>query len=138
MADTRKIQVAVMGGGVAGAAIARALHGQDHIEVNVYESAPEFSGRGMAIIMAINAQRALGKLVPDVDEIFDRAGAVTVNSTRIMLVSSYPPGPFIVAECWRKIETDGGIGRWASRRHESGRCCGRKTGKGSASSSIAA
>jgi salicylate hydroxylase len=41
----------------------------------------------MAIIMAINAQRALGKLVPDVEETFEWAGAVTVNSTRIMLVS---------------------------------------------------
>jgi salicylate hydroxylase len=87
MTEARKIQIAISGGGVAGAAIARALHEQAHIEVNVYESAPEFSEKGMAIIMAINAQRALGKLVPDVEETFEWAGAVTVNSTRIMLVS---------------------------------------------------
>ena len=75
------------GGGLAGAAIARALYQQAHIEVNVYESAPEFSEKGMAIGMAINAQRALGKLVHDVEEMFKRAGAVTINSSRIMLVS---------------------------------------------------
>lgn len=87
MAETRKIQIAVSGGGLAGAAIARALYQQAHIEVNVYESAPEFSEKGMAIGMAINAQRALGKLVHDVEEMFKRAGAVTINSSRIMLVS---------------------------------------------------
>lgn len=38
--------------------------------------------------MAINAQRALGKLVPDVEEMFKGAVAVTINSSRIMLVST--------------------------------------------------
>jgi salicylate hydroxylase len=51
----------------------------------------------MAIGMAINAQRALGKLVPDVEEMFKRAGAVTMNSWRIMLVSCYVLSSF--AEC---------------------------------------
>jgi salicylate hydroxylase len=89
MAETRKIEIAVSGGGLAGAAIARALYQQPHIQVNVYESAPEFLEKGMAIVVAINAQRALAKLVPDVEEMFKRAGAVTVNSSRIMLVSCY-------------------------------------------------
>ncbi|KAH7408781.1 hypothetical protein DE146DRAFT_786177 [Phaeosphaeria sp. MPI-PUGE-AT-0046c] len=90
MTESRKIQVAVSGGGLAGAAIALALYKQPHIELNVYESAPEFSEKGMAIGMAINAQRALSKLVPDVDEMFQRAGAITMNSTRIMLAG----GPY--------------------------------------------
>lgn len=89
MGDTRKIQVAISGGGLAGAAIARALYQHTHIQVDIYESATEFSEKGMAIGMAINAQRALEKLVPDVDEMFMRAGAVTINSTRIMLVSYF-------------------------------------------------
>jgi salicylate hydroxylase len=92
MAETRKIQIAVSGGGLAGAAIARALYQQAHVQVDVYECAPEFSEKGMAIGMAINAQRALGKLVPDVEEMFARAGTVTINSSRIMLVSRYPSG----------------------------------------------
>jgi salicylate hydroxylase len=87
MAETRKIQIAISGGGLAGAAIARALYQQAHVEINVYESAPEFSEKGMAVGMAINAQRALGKLVPDVEEMFGRADAMTMNSSRIMLVS---------------------------------------------------
>lgn len=94
MAETEKIQIAISGGGLAGAAIARALYQQAHVEINVYESAPEFSEKGMAIGMAINAQRALAKLVPDAEEIFKRAGAVTVNSSRIMLVSCYAISSF--------------------------------------------
>jgi salicylate hydroxylase len=87
MAEPRKIRIAISGGGLAGVAIARALYKQDHIQVHVYESALEFSEKGMAIGMAINAQRALSRLVPDVEEMFKRAGAVTINSSRIMLVS---------------------------------------------------
>jgi salicylate hydroxylase len=96
MTESRKIQVAISGGGLVGAAIALALYKQPYIELNVYESAPEFSEKGLAIGMAINAQRALSKLVPDVDEMFQRAGAITMNSTRIMLVSySYFYGPWM-------------------------------------------
>jgi hypothetical protein len=39
----------------------------------------------MAIGMAIKAQRALGNMVPDVEETFERAGAMTINSSRIRL-----------------------------------------------------
>ncbi|CAO2654521.1 Nn.00g112540.m01.CDS01 [Neocucurbitaria sp. VM-36] len=96
MAEPRKIQIAVSGGGLAGAAIARALYQQAHIQVNVYESASEFSKKGMAIGMAINAQRALGKLVPDVEEMFQRAGAVTINSSRIMLAAGPHAGMKVI------------------------------------------
>ena len=74
MAESRKIRIAVAGGGVAGAALARALYQHAHIGVDIYESAPEFSERGMAIGLAINAQRALGKLVSDLDDMFERGG----------------------------------------------------------------
>ncbi|KAH3946298.1 hypothetical protein HBH53_132260 [Parastagonospora nodorum] len=96
MAEPRKIQIAVSGGGVAGAAIARALCQQSHIEVNIYESAPEFSERGMAIGLAINAQRALGKLVPDLEDMFERAGAVKMNSSRIMLAAGPHAGTKVI------------------------------------------
>jgi salicylate hydroxylase len=86
MAPTHKIRVAISGGGLAGAAAARALLHQSHLEVHIYESAPEFSERGLGIGMAINAQRAMKHLVGDVDDFFSRAGAVSMNSTRIMMV----------------------------------------------------
>lgn len=87
MSSSRKIQIAISGGGLAGAAIARALFRQPHLEVHVYESAPEFSERGQAISIAINAQRALARLIPDVEQMFLHAGAVSMNSSRIMIVS---------------------------------------------------
>ncbi|KAH7076915.1 hypothetical protein BKA63DRAFT_510996 [Paraphoma chrysanthemicola] len=96
MAETRKIQIAISGGGLADAAIARALYKQAHVQINVYESAPEFSEKGMAICMAINAQRALAKLVPDVEEMFRRAGAVTINSSRIMLAAGPHAGTKVI------------------------------------------
>jgi 2-polyprenyl-6-methoxyphenol hydroxylase-like FAD-dependent oxidoreductase len=128
MAKTPKIQIAIVGGGLAGAAIALALHQQAHVQVNVYESASEFSEKGLGIVMAINAQRALGKLVPDVEALFERAGAVTVNSTRIMLVSYVPfSNNSLFIGFWRERKADGYTGCGTRRRHESDRYRGRKT-----------
>lgn len=132
MAEPRKIQIAVSGGGVAGAALARALYQQSHIEVDIYESAPEFSEKGMAIGLAINAQRALGKLVPDLEDMFERAGAVMMNSSRIMLVSS-----LLRSECLKR-EADEYMGRGTPCRHESDRCRGGEAGEDGASCGAAA
>jgi hypothetical protein len=46
--------------------------------------------------------------VPDMEEMFKRADAVTVNSSRIMLLSCYP---LFVVGCWRGTEADECIGR---------------------------
>jgi salicylate hydroxylase len=84
-----KIRIAISGGGLAGAALARSLLPHAHLDVHIYESAAEFSERGMGIIMAVNAQRALKHIVggeEEVEEMFKRAGAVTMNSSRIMMV----------------------------------------------------
>ena len=89
MASSPKLRVAVFGGGLAGAAIANALFRQPHLEVQIYESAPEFSERGQAIGLAINAQRALARLVPDAEKMLARAGAVPMHSTRILIVSPF-------------------------------------------------
>lgn len=48
MSEPQKLRIAISGGGLAGAAIACALYQQPHIRVDVYESAPEFSEKGMA------------------------------------------------------------------------------------------
>ncbi|KAH7082303.1 hypothetical protein FB567DRAFT_630703 [Paraphoma chrysanthemicola] len=96
MAETRKIKIAISGGGLAGAAIARALYKHANVQVDVYESAPEFSEKGMAIGMAVNAQRALEKLVPDADEMFTRVGAVTINSSRIILAAGPHTGTKVI------------------------------------------
>jgi hypothetical protein len=79
----------------------RALLPHDHLDVHIYESAPEFSERGMGIIMAVNAQRALEHIVggeEEVEGMFKRAGAVVMNSSRIMMVR--PPLDLLsIASC---------------------------------------
>lgn len=89
MDNSRKLKIAISGGGLAGAALANALSRLPHLEVHIYESAPEFSERGMGISMAINAQRALNRLLPESEDLFKRAGYVTMNSSRIMIVSLF-------------------------------------------------
>jgi hypothetical protein len=57
--------------------------------MHIYESAPEFFDGGKGIIMATNAQRALHHIVDGeaaLEQLFQRAGAVTMNSTRFMMV----------------------------------------------------
>lgn len=89
--STSAINIAVIGGGLAGAVIANALLQYAHIDVHVYESAPEFSERGAAIGLAENAQHALKLAIGGsgtVDAMLKRAGAVIQASSRLVVVSS--------------------------------------------------
>lgn len=84
----RKLRIAISGGGLAGATLANALIKHSHIDVQVYESAAEFSERGASVGLAINAQSALGQIIPDAQALLERAGAVPNNSARLMVVRS--------------------------------------------------
>lgn len=81
------LRVAIIGGGLAGAALANALTHLFHIDVHIFESAPQFSERGAAVGLAKNAQLALAQIVPSASDLFEKAGAVPMNSSRIVLVS---------------------------------------------------
>jgi salicylate hydroxylase len=87
-ADTKaQIRVAIVGGGLAGASMANALYKLPHIDVHIYEAAPQFSERGAAVGLATNALVALEDLIPNSQEVvLDRAGGVKMNSARIMTV----------------------------------------------------
>lgn len=82
-----ELRVAIVGGGLAGAALANALTKANHIDMHVYESDPEFSERGAAVALSGNTRRALDVVFPSSDALLDGAGAVTMNSSRLMLVS---------------------------------------------------
>lgn len=86
------IKIAVIGGGLAGASIANALLRHSHLDVHVYESAPEFSERGAAIGLASDAQRAMQQVigVSEAAAMLERAGAVVQASTRMCIVRQYP------------------------------------------------
>jgi 2-polyprenyl-6-methoxyphenol hydroxylase-like FAD-dependent oxidoreductase len=82
------IRLAIIGGGVAGATLANALIQVPHVDVDVFESAPEFSERGAAVILSSTAQKSLFKAVPRAREMLQRAGAVPMKSTRLVFVSA--------------------------------------------------
>lgn len=83
------IRIAVIGGGLAGATMANALLRHAHLEVHVYESAPEFSERGAAVGIPSYTQAALQQVVgvSEAGAMLRRAGAVLQASSLIGIVS---------------------------------------------------
>jgi salicylate hydroxylase len=83
------LRIAIIGGGIAGATLANALVKHRHLDVHVYESAPEFSERGAGIGLSYLAMRALDTIIPSAMGLFkDKAGAVAVGPARIVIVCS--------------------------------------------------
>ncbi|ROV94599.1 hypothetical protein VPNG_09200 [Cytospora leucostoma] len=95
MAEASSVfKIAVIGGGLAGATIANALLRHAHLEVHVYEAAPEFSERGAAIGIPGDSQRALQHVVgvSEAKALLERAGAVLQASTRAVIGSGKHAG----------------------------------------------
>jgi salicylate hydroxylase len=91
MGDTQ-IRIAIIGGGMAGAILANALVRIPHINVQVFESAPEFSERGAALGLSKNAQDALQEILPAPKDTLQKAGGVPMASTRLMMGSGPAAG----------------------------------------------
>lgn len=92
MAPATRMRIAIIGGGLAGATLANALLRFAHMEIHVYESAPQFSERGAAVGLAVNSQNALAHIFPDGEtSLLNRAGGVPMNSTRLVVVSILYP-----------------------------------------------
>lgn len=87
----RRLRIAITGGGLAGATLANALFDQPHLDIHLFESAPEYSERGAAVGLAVNAQRALAEIIPSANELLHKAGAVPMNSTRVVIVCTFHP-----------------------------------------------
>ncbi|KAI1213245.1 salicylate hydroxylase [Annulohypoxylon truncatum] len=90
-----QLRVAIIGGGLAGAALANALVRVSRVDVHVFESATEFSERGAAVGLAKNAQLALAQIVPSASVLLKKAGAVPMNSSRIILGSGPEAGNIV-------------------------------------------
>jgi salicylate hydroxylase len=58
---TRKLRIAIVGGGIGGLTLAVALR-QRGIEADVYEQAPELAEIGAAIALSANSSRELRRL----------------------------------------------------------------------------
>lgn len=79
----KKIRIAILGGGLAGAAAFRALDKNPNLQVDIFESAPTFREQGVAIGFNSNACRALALL--GLEEHLKVAGAVQMASMRQMI-----------------------------------------------------
>lgn len=79
------IRIAIIGGGLAGASLIHALIKSPHLDVHIFEAAPEFKEAGMAIGIARNAQAALRLIGPSAEQCLDQAGAVPMKGVKFML-----------------------------------------------------
>ena len=65
--ESKAFNVAIIGGGIGGLALAIGLLKHSHIDVQVYESAPSFGEIGAGVAFGPNAQRALELIGNGVD-----------------------------------------------------------------------
>lgn len=79
--EPRKINVAVIGGGFAGLALAIGLQHYEHINVNVYEGAQKFAEIGAGIVLGPNAQHAMDLIDPRIREGYYRRAAFNAEGT---------------------------------------------------------
>ncbi|KAM7223002.1 salicylate hydroxylase [Rhypophila decipiens] len=106
--NTSPIRIAIIGGGLAGATLANALVQIPHLRIRIYESATIFSERGAAVGLSSNAQQALRHVFSPsssadgedggrayVADLLSRAGAVPMNSSRVMLGSGLQAGTLL-------------------------------------------
>ncbi|KAK4169819.1 salicylate hydroxylase [Cladorrhinum sp. PSN259] len=123
MADTTTtttqppIRIAIIGGGIAGATLANALYQIPHLEVSVFEAAPTFSERGAAVGLAGDAQAALSHVIPSSKQLLSQAGAVPMNSTRLV-IGSGPQAGTIIADMAEDPENPGMVLHRASLLRE--------------------
>ncbi|RYP56339.1 hypothetical protein DL771_011958 [Monosporascus sp. 5C6A] len=74
MPDESRIKVAIVGGGIAGLALAAGLVKKPHIDVHVYESVSEYKDVGAGLALHLNAIKAMGLIGPEVQQAyFDKA-----------------------------------------------------------------
>lgn len=72
-----KIEVAIVGGGIAGLALAAGLTKKLHLNVHVYEAVAQYSDVGAGLALHLNAIKAMALLGPEVRQAyFDKALAM--------------------------------------------------------------
>lgn len=78
------IRVAIIGGGLAGAALLRGLLRYPHLTIDMYEPRPTFRDEGPGLAFTSRAQYILAAIDPELEYCLDRAGAVlTTTETRV-------------------------------------------------------
>ena len=75
----RPVEVAIVGGGFAGLALAIGLQHVPHINVHVYEGAHKFSEIGAGVMLGPNAQRAMDLIDPHIKEGYERRATINAS-----------------------------------------------------------
>lgn len=111
MASTDKpVRIAILGGGLAGAATCKGLVKHPNLRVDIFESAPEFREKGQAIGFNHNAIWALKLL--DLKKCLDAAGAVELNAVHFMMGEGPDRGKLVTEIARRKN------GTWITQRSD--------------------
>ncbi|KAK6840108.1 hypothetical protein PG987_005974 [Apiospora arundinis] len=74
------LRVAIIGGGLGGAALLRGLMRYPHIAAELYDARPQFRDEGPALDLSEGHQEVLRALDPALDACLDRAGAVYMGT----------------------------------------------------------
>ena len=83
------LNVAVVGGGIGGLALALGLLEHPHIDVQVYESAPSFGEIGAGVTIGPNAQRALELISPAAKAAFDKHATSNTWESKANVFADY-------------------------------------------------
>lgn len=101
MSQPQKLRIAITGGGLAGATLLRALLPYSHLDVHIFEAAPEFKEAGASIGISRNALSALELIGPSEVQCVERAGAFAQDAFVVKLAVGEDQGR-TVAEVGRK------------------------------------
>ncbi|KAH9909568.1 FAD/NAD(P)-binding domain-containing protein [Xylariomycetidae sp. FL2044] len=82
--DGPRIKIAIVGGGIAGLALAAGLVKKPHLDVQVYEAVREYRDVGAGLALHLNAIKAMALIGPDVRQAyFDKALAMGDEDTEM-------------------------------------------------------
>ncbi|OTA98808.1 hypothetical protein M426DRAFT_17028 [Hypoxylon sp. CI-4A] len=83
-----RIRIGIVGGGLAGITVAVVLLKHPHVDVQVYESAPNFMERGAGIGLSPLTLEALDDIIPSAVELLKtNSGAVEIDAARLVIGS---------------------------------------------------
>jgi 2-polyprenyl-6-methoxyphenol hydroxylase-like FAD-dependent oxidoreductase len=85
MSNTR-LRIGILGGGLGGCALTRALVQHPNLEVDVYEADDEFRERGAAVALNTTAIESLMSFDATIPEMLKQAEAVTLEGAKMAIV----------------------------------------------------